>query len=285
MNWRKSTLFLGVTLGGAVIAGGIILAASGPITSSVTVGNAAPVVSSVVLNTGTPIVLTANATTPINVNATISDNNGCSDVTGGTAVILLYRTSVTSSTCNGSQNPLNCYKSTSFTTAGSCSGNSENTTTTFNVQYFAQPTDASSSFSSDNWTAMVLFTDPSAAVGSATATQELNTLNAINITTSSINYGTLAASSTSPTNPTTTIANAGNSSTTLNLSGTAFVSGANNFATSSQHYATSSFTYGTGDVALSDVPTAVSGFTLTAPTSTTITAAVASTMSQHRNRP
>ena len=241
------------------------------IPSSVTVGNAAPTVSSVVVNGGSSITLTPNTTTAVSVTATIADNNGCGDVTGGTTTVLLYRANIGSSTCLTSQSSLNCYLATAFTASSSCAGNAVNTTTTFNLQYFAQATDGSSTFSGVGWRATVVFKDPSNATGSFdSATTTLNSLTAINITTSSINYGTLAASSTSGgTNQTTTITNAGNTSTTLQLSGTALVSGGTSIATSSQHYATSTFTYGGGEQLLSGSAAAVSGFLLTAPTSTT----------------
>jgi hypothetical protein len=64
------------------------------------------------------------------------------------------------------------------------------------------------------------------------------------------------------------VKNAGNSSTTLQLSGTALTLGLNEIATSSQHYATSSFTFGGSEQVLSGTATAVSGFLLTSPTST-----------------
>lgn len=242
--------------------------AASNLNSSVTVGVAVPTISSVTITPSAPIVLTTNTTTPITVTAIIADNNGCSALDNGTRTIELYRTSL-GAACGA--NNQNCYTASAFTATSSCSGGtSENVTTTFNVYYFAQATDASSSFPADSWQATVSVTSNANTTSTAnSATTSLQTLTAINITTSSINYGTLSASSTSgSTNQTTTIANAGNSSTTLNLSGTAFVSGSNNFATSSQHYATTSFSYGGNEQALSGAATAVSGFLLTAPTST-----------------
>lgn len=246
-----------------------IFAASLP--SSVTVGSSVPTVTAVTVNNGSSITLTPNTTTAISVNATIGDNNGCSDLAAGTTTILLYRASITSSTCIGSPNNLNCYIATAFNTSSTCSVASVNTTTTFNLQYFAQATDGSSTFSGVGWKATVIFRNPSNATGSAdSATTTLNSLTAINITTSSINYGTLTPSSTTGgTNQTTTLTNAGNTSTTLQLSGTALISGANFIATSSQHYGTSTFTYGGNEQALSGSAVAVTGFTLTGPTSTT----------------
>ncbi len=237
--------------------------------SSVVVGPATPTITSLAISPA-PIVVIASTTTPIYVTAIIGDNNGCSSLTNGTETIELYRTTK-GSTCT--QNNLNCYTATAFTATSSCvgAGTSFNTTTTFNVYYFADSTtDASSSYPSDSWRATISFTSPENTTNTAdSATTSLGILNAINVSEASISYGSLAASSTSPTSVTTTIANVGNSSTTLNLSGTNFVSGSNNFATTSQHYATSSgFTYGTGDTALTDSPTAAAGFLLASPTTT-----------------
>jgi len=119
------------------------------ISSSVVVGAAAPVVSGgVAVNGGNPITLTANTTTNVNVVATITDANGCSEITAGTTTVLLYRSGsgVSSSTCASAQNPLYCYKAVAFTATSTCSAGTQNTTTTFAVQYFAQATDSSSSF-------------------------------------------------------------------------------------------------------------------------------------------
>src|SRR5262249_48696458 len=154
-------------------------------------------VSAVNLNTvagGTnpaSITLTANATTSVNVNATITDS-ACSNITGGTTTILLYRSGVTSSSClagtGAASTSLNCYLATAFTASSTCSGGVQNTTTTFGVQYFAQATDASSSFPNQNWIGTVIFKDSTAATSTAetthtTSTNDVGTLVALNSTT------------------------------------------------------------------------------------------------------
>lgn len=244
------------------------------ITSQVVVGTSAPVISSVSVNGGTSITLSPNTTTNISVNATVTDANGCGEITTGTTTVLLYRSGITSSTCSGSASNLNCYIATSFTASSTCSGGSQNTTTTIPLQYFAQATDASSSFSGQTWMATVKFTTPDVTTGTAdSAGVTLNTLTAINVTTSSINYGTITANTNSgATNQLTTVANAGNSSSSLQLSAQAtLTSGANSIATSSQSYAASAFTYGVGatSTALTASNVTVGSFTLTSPTSTT----------------
>ena len=241
--------------------------------TTVVVGNNAPSVTSVVLNGGSAITLTANTTTNVNVTVTISDNNGCSDITSGTTTVMMYRTSFGSSSCMTGANNLYCYLATSFTNSSTCGPSiSVNATTTFAVYYFAQATDGSSAFSSSDWTATVVFKDLAQSTGTADSTgRELNTLTALDVTTSSINYGTLSASSTTGgVNQVTTSTNAGNSSTTLRLSAIAtLTSGANSIATTSQRYSTSSFTFAGTSTALQQTATDVPGSFLTAPTSTT----------------
>src|SRR6185312_7155209 len=103
------------------------------------------------------------------VNSTITDNNGCTDLLNGTTTILVYRDAVTSSSCQTSQNNLNCYKATAFNVTSSCISLTQiNTTTSFDIWYFAQATDASSSFPGKGWKATVNV----ATVGNTTGTQD-----------------------------------------------------------------------------------------------------------------
>jgi len=113
--------------------------------------------------------------------------------------------------------------------------------------------------------ATVIFNDSAHATGtgdstSVTSTNEIATLVAINIPTSSLNYGLFTPSSTtSSTNQLANIENAGNATNTIQVQGTALTSGGTSLATSSQHYATSSFTFGGGETALSDTATTITG--------------------------
>lgn len=240
--------------------------------STVVVGNAAPSVTNVTLNNASSIILTANTTTNVSINATISDNNGCGDVTSGTSTILLYRSGITSSTCMTTTSNLSCYLATAFTASSTCTNGSTNTTTTFAVYYFANATDSSSSYSTQNWIATVVFRDANFDTGSSDSSgQELLTLTALNVTTSSINYGSLSASSTSgAVNQVTTSTNAGNSSTSLQLSTFATLFGPAALASNTtQTYGTSTFTFQGTSAFLTLTATNVTGFFLTTPTTTT----------------
>jgi hypothetical protein len=243
------------------------------LSSQVVVGNAAPTVSAVGLNAGSAIVLTPNATTSFSVNFTVQDANGCGDVFfNGGVTTTVYRSGV-GGACSASD--LNCYITATVAThtcaSATTTNQTANATATVSIYYFAQATDASSSFSGENWIADVTARDAANSTHTATSTGvELNTLTAINVTTSSINYGTLAAGvNTGSTNQTATTTNAGNSTTTLQVSAFAtLTSGSNSISTSSQRYSTSSFTYAGTSTALTASGVTVTGLMLTNPTST-----------------
>lgn len=265
-------------MSGVVIVHMVVTAATSTTpTAQVIIPESIPTVSAVSISP-TTINLSSYPTTTVTVNATIASNNGCTDVTNGTTTILLYRSGVTSSSClsgsgNGVSTNLNCYTATAFTASSSCSGNSVNTTTTFGVYYFAQATDASSSYPSDTWNGTVIFKGAGNATGTmdSTASDTLQTLLAINITTSSINYGSIyAGTDTSSTNQTTGVNNAGNCSTTIQVAGqTLLVNGGTSLAVGSQQFSTSSFIFPGTSTALSASSTPFSLVILTAPTSTT----------------
>ncbi len=229
---------------------------------SSTVTSSVPAVSSVLLNHGNALTLTPNATTSFDINYSISDPVGCSSIVGALTTSTAFRFAA-SSTCavpNPIPNTLSCYQSISHATS-SCSNGIINTTDTVALYYFADATDSSSSYPTQHWEAYAAAQNIWGSTSSATSSAvELNTLVAINVTTSTLNYGTLAPSSTTTsTNQIATVQNAGNSSTTLTISGTVLSSGANSLATSSQHYATTTFTFGGNEQVLSSTAQSVSG--------------------------
>ncbi len=225
-------------------------------------------VSNVQINGGSStITLTSATTTPITITASTTDSAG--GITYATSTFYL-----TSLGQGCTANNFNCYQISS--SSCSFSGSSSSTVTcTANVWYFAASTGvASSTYSGDSWTAAVTVVDSGANTGTGLTSPVVNVgvLSAVSVSsTASINYGSLAAgSNTSSTNQTSTIQNAGNSSTSLQVYGTALTNGASIVATGSQQYATSSFTYGVGSTgtALTDTAVLVPGFVLAAPTTT-----------------
>ncbi len=245
-------------------------AASSSVTSQVIVGNAAPTVTSVLLNHGNALTLTPNATTSFDINYTVTDNNGCLDVVRSTSTAFRNGVSGTCAIPSPTASNLNCYLFVTHTTSSCSNSVTFIATDTVQIYYFADSTgNASATFSSDQWGAYALAADQANATGSATSTAvNINVLTAINVTTSSINYGTLAASSTSAIQNATGT-NAGNSSTSLQLYALSTLTSApNSIATSSQQYSTASFAFGAG-TALTASAVTVPGYTLTKPTSTT----------------
>jgi len=226
-----------------------------------TASNSAPTVTNVKLNNESVIILTPLATTAISVTASTSDPDG--NISYATSTI--YRTGVGQ---NCTADDLNCYQLAS--TSCSFSGGTTSVTCTVGIQFFAQATDASSSFSGQKWEGKVTVVDAGDLSASASSTGvNLNTLVAINVTPTAITYPSLQPNNDSGSNnQTTTVRNAGNSSTTLKVFGTNMTSGGNNIPVSSEKYSTTTFTYASGGTALSNSSTSVSGLFLIGPTST-----------------
>jgi hypothetical protein len=261
--------FLGIFLLISILSLGVFSGAQGGAGGSLNIGtqtlitNAAPIVSAVVLNGGNPIILTPGGTTSVSASFQVTDYNGCADVfTAGNVTSTFHRTSVSGS-CGGGK--FDCYV-TSTIVSHSCAGTSTtaNATATVNLYFIAGATDASSTLPGGTWEAQIIARDASNATGTASSTGvELNTLLAIDATTSTLSYGTVSAGqNTGATNSTMNLFLAGNSSATLQISGTALSSGGVAIPTSSQHYATSTFTYGGVEKLLSDTATAVSNYIL-----------------------
>ncbi len=251
------------------------------VSSSVVVTATAPTMGTVTVNGGNNITLSPGGTVTVPVTAQVNDYNGCADFSSGTTTVALWYSVAGSSTCISGGTPGNentCYVAAAFTTS-TCSGSIANTTTTFNMQYFAKATDASSSVPSSNWRATVIFKAPSGSTTSADSasgtTPDVLTLLAFNLSTSTINYGNVGAGgNTASLDPTVNVQNYGNSTDGSYLYGTAMLNAASStlsMPTSSQLYATSTFNAGSAGTPLSDVATTqISGFSLTAPTTISI---------------
>lgn len=188
----------------AIAADGVNSAVTG---ASVT--NVAPVSSAVDI-TETTITLTEATHTHVAVTATVTDNNGCAEITGVTAK--LFRTGVTDgATC--ATNPSNCYAAVAMTQA-TCTDTIATYTGDIEVQYYADPTDAST-YSADTWSVHII---PSDAAGAGTAgtddTAEMATLVALDVSTP-IAYGALAYSAITADTTAfdTTVTNTGNQAT------------------------------------------------------------------------
>jgi hypothetical protein len=231
-----------------MVSGGIAIADDA--TTSVTVGNAAPSVNTVEINSSTAITLNENTTKTVIATSTISDANGCAELSN--VVADFYRSGVTAAGCDtvGEADNDSCYPRVTCAES-SCSSQDATYTCTFALQYHADPTDAGA-FSAQNWEMTVSAFDGT-ATSTGTDTEEVNTLNALNVS-ATIAYGTLAASATSTTQ-TATATNTGNAAIDAQISGTQMTSGLNSIATSSQKYGTANVFYESLANSLSATPT------------------------------
>jgi len=239
---------------GALLVLGIQMAFGANASSSATVTNSVPVASSPVLDGGTAITLTTNASTSVIGTVTITDNNGCEDITSVNAT--LFRTNLTGGSGaaddNASHYSIECTAEADCTAGGSDLTRGYNCT--FNVTHYADPTDAGSTNAAANWTFNATPYDGTTGTVAST-TQELNTLTSLSLDTSTIAFGSLAlGANTSTSNQNTSIANHGNEGLDVSLTGFGATSGDNfsmnctsgNLQIHNLEYSGASFTFGAG---------------------------------------
>ena len=228
--------------------------------TAVVVQNAAPSVSAVDL-TANPITLTENTSTTVTITATVTDSNGWDDVfTSGTILATVYRSGLAAtSSCSADEN--NCYRNVPLAEVGNtCTGGSDTTgdaSGTIPLWYFAEATDASSTYPTETWQVAVTARDATGDSGTSTDSTppELNSLYALNVT-SAINFGTVPpGTNTGATNQPATTTNTGNFKIDIEFSGTDMSSGGNTLTAAQQKYATTSATYASLAYTLSTSPT------------------------------
>ena len=170
----------------------------------------------------------------------MSDADGYSDI--GKYGGKLYRSGVGSS-CSWNDN--NCYKGSC--SLSSCAGTSCILTCNFKLWFHADPTD-SGTWASEWWEVKLDVLDSYNIEDSGTTSQELNSLQALSVSPSSFDYGTLnPGENTGTLNQTTTITNTGNIAIDAYIYGTDLTSGSDNIPISYQEYSTSSgVSYGSG---------------------------------------
>lgn len=175
-------------------------------TVSITVSNSLPTISSQYLNAGGAITLIENATGSVGVTATITDNNGCEDLTQATVAV--YKSGTTCASAGNADND-DCYFATVPIT---CSGSlSYSLNQSFNIYYYADP--------ADYWLATIIPTDNTGDGSSYdAATVTMNYLQAINV--SALDYGSLNPGAKSTGSHTTTVTNSGNVAADFYLQGT-----------------------------------------------------------------
>jgi len=240
---------------------GIVNADTASTSASIT--NSVPSASAAALNGGSAITLTSNLTKTIVGTATITDNNGCEDISSVTAV--LFRTNVTSGP-GASDNNQTHYAATCSSNSDCTAGGSDITETyncSFSMTWYADPTDVGSNNNATDWTFNVTPSDGSSGVTDSAA-QEVNTLTSLFLETSSIAFGSLAlGADTGSTNQNTSIANHGNEGLDVSLTGYGATSGDSqsmnctigSTAINKLKYNSTTFTFSSGGIALSNTST------------------------------
>lgn len=229
--------------------------------TSVTVTNASPVASAVSIDSGaTNVTLTENTTKTVSCFATVTDNNGYSDITSVEAK--LYKTSVGE---GASDNDNNHYTLTGDTECVPSNPGTltEDYTCDFDVYFFADPAE---------WTCQVTPSDSDGAGDLDTDTITVDSLNALNVD-GTIAYGDMGLGTDTDTTPIgATVTNTGNTLMDPQVSASAVMTCATGtIPIGNQEYsATAAFDYGTG----TDLTSSATTLDLTLPKPTVDTPAV-----------
>jgi hypothetical protein len=187
------------------------------------------------------ITLNPSTTTPLSytVTFTVTDDNGDNDVTSLTGAFY-YNTTLSSGLCNPT-NELECYDTTgtsSCSIPGGLSGSSGSFTGTCHFELWFNASPAST------WNVHVNPADETGTVtdASESADRTINSLLAIDISESTINYGSLAPGTVNTTGQETTMANLGNVEFDILIDGTD-MTGAGTIDVSQQqwHHTSSAF--------------------------------------------
>jgi hypothetical protein len=239
--------------------------------SFTTSSNSLPTASSVSVDSGaSSITLTEGTTKSVSCVGTVTDTDGYTNISSVKADF--FRTSVGIGSALDDNDHYRLSGDSQCVPSGG-SGNSETYTCAFSIQYFADATDAGSPNSSDTWTCTMTPTDSVGDGTTASDTIEMDSLIALDVT-SSISYGSVNPNSdTGASNQSVTVTNTGNRDMDPQISGTTMSSGGDTIAVGQQKYFGSSFTYASSGTALSTTPTAIN-LTLPQRTSGAVTATV-----------
>ncbi len=209
--------------------------------SDYTINNVAPVVTGVYLvpNNGTEILLNLRDAAAINVVAsstTVVDQNGCADILSATSTIY-WENATGAYECDADDS--DCYPIASGScTLSDCVGAQMTITCDTDLEYIARPTDGSSDVSGTTWIASLrVFDEALSSVGTTTVGTDIQTNTALEITETTIAYGSLKSNeNTGTTSATTTIENFGNSPLNVGVSGTDMNSGGDVIPIANQKY-------------------------------------------------
>lgn len=190
------------------------------------INNLAPSINSMSFNNNEDINLITQSTKAVTLTMEIKDPNSCANNEIPNVVASMYRSGVGYTLCDSSaeSNPNNCYPAvTCSIIPASCTGVTDSTANydcVANFEYYADPTDNVSPFSSETWLATAVATDngtnynsgsnPLLSDSLTSGSINVNSLLAFNIT-NTLSYGSvLPGQSTSPLSFVTTLNSAGN---------------------------------------------------------------------------
>ncbi|MBU1132520.1 hypothetical protein KKC32_04745 [Patescibacteria group bacterium] len=225
------------------------------------VTSAPPVASSVILRDAntfseTNIILNPSSTATVECLATISDNNGCDDITGVSAKI--YRSGATPA-CLDDNN--DCYTDAECSVGGDCTSGGADLDVSYTcnaaLQFYADATDTGP-LSAQTWQCEVTPTDGVAGDPVVDATPpDVDSLPALTVLPTSIAYGELALGGTSATSKQVVVTNVGNRSLDIYLKSTASTAMTCDIGTiplaNEKYHTTENFDFDTGGgVALTD---------------------------------
>ena len=198
-----------------------------------------PSFGDVSFNLGADIALVAGTTTTVYATSSVTDQNGYADLQIGSST--MYST-IAGAACTADNN--NCYIESTNSSCSfiDCSGNSCTLSCAADFYFHADATDTDGA---NQWWAFLEVEDTAGGYDFATSPSiEVMTLRALDVT-NAINYGALAASSTSGvTNASTTVENLGNVAIDIDVTGTDLTDGySSNIPASEQIFATTTFDY------------------------------------------
>ena len=242
-------------------------ASSSATSPAVTPVGALPIASSVNIDSAAAsVILSEGSTKNVVCTGTVTDTDGYAYITSVTAK--LYRSGVGAGAGNNNENHYTLTGDSQCIPSGG-SGNTETYTCTFPVYFYADATDAGSTYEVQNWVCQMT---PSSASGEGSAdtdTIEMSTLKALSVSPT-INYGSLTPGQNSTGDHTVTVTNTGNSSTGFKVSGNNLSCSVRSFVpVDNQRYSSSSFSYNSGAVLSGS--TVDMGVSLNKPTQSTST--------------
>lgn len=196
-------------------------------TATLTVTNSAPAASNISVTNAVAgtVTLTAGTTTTTTVTFTVTDNNGCEDIDSASpdTTVVFYRTNVAGGSGCTPDNA-NCYTMSCGQDGGSCTAGGADLNATYtctaNIQFYADPTDAGSTYAATTWTAGVIPADNAGAASANTDTTVEIASTTSHTITASINYSSLAlGANTGTSDQTTTVTNKGNRAIDVQVGG------------------------------------------------------------------